>query len=179
MTRSSKSTGKWTMSELFCSNSGFKNKKKQNARKYEKLVERTDCTTYVQFSSVGNDGVWTVVKHNMIHNHEMIPLGKRHLLRSQRKVADDQLKFMTNMKNCGIRVPNILHVIRNKVGGSPNMAFTTGDAYNALSTIKANKLEGGDCNQLMKYFAKRQARESDFYYEFEVDGFGSLCNIFW
>ncbi|XP_021772683.1 protein FAR1-RELATED SEQUENCE 5-like [Chenopodium quinoa] len=126
-----------------------------------------------------NAGVWTVVKHNMDHNHAMIPTEKRHLLRSQRKIQGEHLKFISTMKTSGVRVSDSLRSLRKEAGGSPNLCFTSSDAYNALATEKAGRLDCCDCNTLIKYFAASQAKEFDFYYEFEVDVTRSLTSVFW
>ncbi|XP_021767605.1 protein FAR1-RELATED SEQUENCE 5-like [Chenopodium quinoa] len=144
-------------------------------RKYSKLDYRTCCEAYIDFV-IDEKGVWTA---NMDHNHAMIPVEKRHLLRSQRKIQGEHLKFISTMKASGVRVTDSLRALRKEVGGSPNLCYTVTDVYNALATEKAGRLEGGDCNALIKSFAARQAKENDFYYEFEVDGNHALCSVFW
>ena len=79
----------WTMRRYLCSNAGVKDDSKKVTRGYDRVDIRTNCKAFVQFS-IGKDGVWTCIRHDMVHNHEMVPLDKRHLLRSQRKITDDQ-----------------------------------------------------------------------------------------
>ncbi|XP_021759663.1 protein FAR1-RELATED SEQUENCE 5-like [Chenopodium quinoa] len=153
------------------------NDSKRHVRKFEKLDFRTNCGAFVEF--IIDPGVWTVVDHQMEHNHPFIPVDKRHLLRSQRNVSKEQLKVISVMKASGVRVTDSLGLLSKEVGGSPNLGCTRKDIYNALTTEKANRLDGSDCNQLIKYFAQRQAKEADFYYEFEVDEGNSLTCVFW
>ncbi|XP_056688638.1 protein FAR1-RELATED SEQUENCE 5-like [Spinacia oleracea] len=148
------------MKRFLCSCEGVKDEKRKRTRSYARLDTRTGCTAFVQFS-IGKDGVWTVVNHNMIHNHVMVPLNKRHLIRSQRKVSKEALYFMSTLKASGVKVSDTLRVLRKEVGGSPMVGFTASDAYNALSRAKANKLEGHDCHQLIKYFAQRNSSEEE------------------
>uniref|UniRef100_A0A803MDK5 FAR1 domain-containing protein n=1 Tax=Chenopodium quinoa TaxID=63459 RepID=A0A803MDK5_CHEQI len=83
-------------------------------------------------------------------------------------IDPEQLKVISVMKASGVRVTDSLSLLSKEVGGSPNLGCTRKDIYNALNTEKANRLDGSDCNQLIKYFAQRQAKEVDFYYEFEA-----------
>ncbi|XP_021775186.1 protein FAR1-RELATED SEQUENCE 5-like [Chenopodium quinoa] len=49
-------------------------------------------------------GVYTCTRHEMVHNHAMIPPEKRHLIRSQRDVNKEQLLFISTMKLSGVKV---------------------------------------------------------------------------
>lgn len=168
-----------SMRKFLCSNAGLKDEKRKRTRAFEKLNIRSGCKAFVQFH-ISEDGVYRVIKHNMVHNHPMIPADKRHLLRSQRKVNKDQKQFISNLKSSGVQVSDAIRVLRNEAGGSPNVGFTPRDVYNALAGEKCTRAEGQDCKQLIKYFAQKQATETDFYYEFEVDeNDGSLVSFFW
>ncbi|XP_056695553.1 protein FAR1-RELATED SEQUENCE 5 [Spinacia oleracea] len=125
--RTSHRTGLWIMRRFVCSNAGFKDVKKETSRNF----------------FITKDGVWIVVRHNMIHNHLMIPADKRYLLRSQRDITEEQLKYFSAMKASGCRVFDLLRAMRKR------------------------------------YFSQRQASESDFYYDFELDEHGSLISFFW
>ncbi|XP_021746643.1 protein FAR1-RELATED SEQUENCE 5-like [Chenopodium quinoa] len=170
-------TSVWRSRRYVCSRASLKNDSKRHVRKFEKLDFRTNCGAFVEF--IIDLGVWTVVDHQMEHNHPFIPIDKRHLLRSQRNVNKEQLKYISVMKASGVRVTDSLRLLSKEVGGSLNLGCTRKDIYNALTTEKANRLDGSDCNQLIKYFAQRQAKEADFYYEFEVDEGNSLTCVFW
>ncbi|XP_021721488.1 protein FAR1-RELATED SEQUENCE 5-like [Chenopodium quinoa] len=114
----------------------------------------------------------------MDHYHPLIPIEKRHLLRSQTKVNKEQLKVESVMKASGVMVTDSLCLLSKEVGGLLNFGCTRKDIYNALTIEKANRLDGSDCNQLIKYFAQRKAKEADFYYQFEVDEGNSLTCVF-
>ena len=78
----------WSGRKYLCSNACLKDTSSKIPRKYHKLNYRTCCEAFVEFV-IDNYGVWTCVHHNMVHNHDMIPLEKRHLLRSQRKIQGE------------------------------------------------------------------------------------------
>ena len=75
--------GSLSKKRFVCANEGFKDDKRKNRRSYEKLDVRTDCSAFVRFH-IDHKGVWTCKRHDMVHNHDMIPLEKRHLIRSHR-----------------------------------------------------------------------------------------------
>ncbi|XP_056691840.1 protein FAR1-RELATED SEQUENCE 5-like [Spinacia oleracea] len=115
---------------------------------------RTDLWSMRRF--VCSNAGFKDVKKEILRKYE------RYLLRSQRDITEEQLKYLSK-----------------KVGGSPSLGFITANTYNALAAEKAMKLDGKDCNQLIKYFAQRQASESDFYYDFELDEHECLISLFW
>ena len=59
-----------------------KNEEHIDRRSYSKRVTRVGCKAMIQFSVDGN-GVWTVTRHDKVHNHPFCDLTKRHLLKSQ------------------------------------------------------------------------------------------------
>ena len=65
-----------------------KNEEHIDRRSYSKRVTRVGCKAMIQFSVDGN-GVWTVTRHDKVHNHPFCDLTKRHLLKSQRTVTEE------------------------------------------------------------------------------------------
>ena len=65
-----------------------KNEEHIDRRSYSKRVTRVGCKAMIQFSVDGN-GVWTVTRHDKVHNHPLCDLTKRHLLKSQRTVTEE------------------------------------------------------------------------------------------
>ena len=88
------------MRRFLCSNTGLKEDPIRN-RSYENLDTRTNYGAFIQFN-IDKNGVYTCVRHDMAHNHEMIPFEKRHLLRSQRKIKPEQLEFISTLKASGV-----------------------------------------------------------------------------
>ncbi|XP_021751565.1 protein FAR1-RELATED SEQUENCE 5-like [Chenopodium quinoa] len=60
----------------------------------------------------------------MVHNHEMIPVDKRHLIRSQRDFSKEQIKFISTLRLNGVKVSDFVRALKKEVGGSPNFCFT-------------------------------------------------------
>lgn len=115
----------------------------------------------------------------MVHNHRMTDVNKRHLLRSHRKVTDQQLKILNGLRDSSTRISQAVRYMRTEVGGDSNLSFTERDAYDALAKQKKKKLDGCDTNQLINFFAQRQANEADFYYEVLTNNENELINFYW
>ncbi|XP_021758653.1 protein FAR1-RELATED SEQUENCE 5-like [Chenopodium quinoa] len=161
---------------LTCSYAGFKKIKSDVL--YQKRDFRTGCKAYIQFDVDKESGLYYVVKHEMEHNHSRVPVSKRHLIRSHRKVSSDQLAMVTSLSENGIPIADAYRVIRDQDGGEANLSFLQRDLYVALSGEKKKKFDGCDTKQLISYFKERKSKEYDFYYDFDVDEKGHLQSFF-
>ncbi|XP_031116579.1 protein FAR1-RELATED SEQUENCE 5-like [Ipomoea triloba] len=174
--RYSAGTKQLKMKEFNCSKSGFKRVLRNGS--YLKVDVRTGCRASVQFDLDGN-GMWTVTKHQKLHNHEFVPTTKSYLLRSHRSVSRNHLSYIKDLKKSGVCVADGLRFLKTQSGGSPLVGFTSRDAYNSLCTDVLNNLDGTDSNTLIEIFRQRQSSENDFFFDFEVDDESRLCSFFW
>ncbi|XP_056697914.1 protein FAR1-RELATED SEQUENCE 5-like [Spinacia oleracea] len=99
--------------------------------------------------------------------------------RSHRNLSKEQLAFLTTFSCSGTKLADVLRAMRKEVGGEAHLGFTIPDAYDAVNAEKKNKLDGCDSNQLIRWFAMRQANEHGFYYDFQLNEFNQLTNFFW
>ncbi|XP_074299408.1 protein FAR1-RELATED SEQUENCE 3-like [Silene latifolia] len=53
------------------------------------------------------------------------------------------------------------------------------DAYNVISREKKKCIEGTDAHALIQIFMRCKQHEEDFFFDFELDEEGRLCNFFW
>ncbi|XP_019160719.1 PREDICTED: protein FAR1-RELATED SEQUENCE 2-like [Ipomoea nil] len=97
--RYKESTNTIQMKKFCCSEAGYK--ANSGVKAYSKIDTRTGCGAFVQFD-VGDDGLWTVTKHEKVHNHELYVFNKSHLLRSHRSVGDNQLLYLQGLKDSGV-----------------------------------------------------------------------------
>ncbi|XP_019164306.1 PREDICTED: protein FAR1-RELATED SEQUENCE 5-like [Ipomoea nil] len=156
------------MKRFSCSKAGYKVKANTGVKTYSKIDIRTGCGAFVQFD-VGEDGLWTVTKHVKVHNHELCALDKSHLLRSHRRLGDNQLLYLKDLKKSSVALADDIRFLKHQSGGSPLIGFTNRDAYNSLASDTLKRLDRTDSNSLMEIFGKRQSTESDFFFDFEVD----------
>uniref|UniRef100_A0A803LMI2 Protein FAR1-RELATED SEQUENCE n=1 Tax=Chenopodium quinoa TaxID=63459 RepID=A0A803LMI2_CHEQI len=138
----------------------------------------TGCKAHVPFA-VDKSGVHRCKRHVMDHNHKLVDVDKRHWLRSQRNVSKDQLDMFTSWKDNGMGVSDAYRFVRKESGGFQSFGCVVKDVYNAVGKEKIKKIEGCDTKQLLKMFAERQAKETDFYYDLELDEKGHIISFFW
>ncbi|XP_056691713.1 protein FAR1-RELATED SEQUENCE 5-like [Spinacia oleracea] len=162
-----------------CAYEGFKKADGVVPKCYKKIDRRTGCKASVQFDVDKKTGVYVLSKHSRVHNHSMVPANKRYLIRSHRNISKERLAFLTTFSCSGTKLADVLRAMRKEVGGEANLGFTIPDAYDAVNAEKKNKLDGCDSNQLIRWFAMRQANEHDFYYDFQLNEFNQLTNVFW
>ncbi|XP_019163092.1 PREDICTED: protein FAR1-RELATED SEQUENCE 7-like [Ipomoea nil] len=161
------STKSIQMKRFFCAKAGYKQKPNSGVKLYSKIDMRTGCGAFVQFD-VGGDGMWTVTKHLKEHNHELCSFGKSHLLRSHRRVGNNQLEYLKDMKSSGVALADGMRFLKHQSGGSPLVGFTNRDAYNSMASVSLKCLDGSDSNSLVEIFRRRQSNEADFFFDFET-----------
>ncbi|XP_019174999.1 PREDICTED: protein FAR1-RELATED SEQUENCE 5-like [Ipomoea nil] len=160
------------------SKSGFRIIPDNPNKCYSKIVTRSGCNAMCQFD-IDSNGKWVITKHVKEHNHELCPASSSYMLRSHRKVSENQLTCLKNMKRSGVPLSDGIRFLKCQSGGSPFVGFTPRDAYNMISLDSAKHLDDTDSNSLIEIFRRRQMDESDFYFEFELDEDARLCNFFW
>ncbi|XP_019166607.1 PREDICTED: protein FAR1-RELATED SEQUENCE 5-like [Ipomoea nil] len=132
-----------------------------------------------QYYVTDSNGNWVITKHVKEHKHVLCPTSSSYMLRSHRKVSENQLTCLKNMKRSGVPLSDGIRFLKRQSGGSSFVGFTPRDAYNMISSDSAKHLDGTDSNSLIEIFRRRQMDESDFYFEFELDEDAMLCNFFW
>ncbi|XP_021714628.1 protein FAR1-RELATED SEQUENCE 5-like [Chenopodium quinoa] len=167
---------------LVCSFAGFKQEKKhgEQSKVYQKRNFRTGCKAHIQFDIDKVSGLNVVVNHTMVHNHSRVPVSKRHLIRSHRKVmvTNEQVVMMSSLTESSIPVADAMRVLKHQAGGEANLSFLCRDAYGALSQHKKMMFDSCDAKRLLSYFKERKSSEYDFFYDFDVDEKGHLQSFF-
>ncbi|XP_021731351.1 protein FAR1-RELATED SEQUENCE 9-like [Chenopodium quinoa] len=112
---------KVTIRQRFCQCSyvGFKRVNKPGAepKVYKKRDFRTGCKAMIQFDVDKDSGLFVVVKHLMEHNHSRVPVSKRHLIRSHRKVTGEQVAMLSSLTENGITIAEVVRVLKGQAGG--------------------------------------------------------------
>ncbi|XP_031120251.1 protein FAR1-RELATED SEQUENCE 5-like [Ipomoea triloba] len=121
--RYSAGTKQLKMKEFNCSKSGFKRVLRNGS--YLKVDVRTGCRASVQFDLDGN-GMWTVTKHQKLHNHEFVPTTKSYLLRSHRSVSRNHLSYIKDLKKSGVCVADGLRFLKTQSGGHHSLVLQAG-----------------------------------------------------
>jgi hypothetical protein len=137
--------------EYYCSKQGFKNNESQGEVSYERANSRTNCKAMARFN-VSKEGVWKITKLVLDHNHDLVPIEQRHLLRSMRNMSNAKGDLIKSMVNSGIRVTDVWSYMGEEVGGFSNLGMTLKDMHNYVYNEKSRLIEAGDAQSLVNIF---------------------------
>ncbi|KEH26293.1 FAR1 DNA-binding domain protein [Medicago truncatula] len=170
------------LKDYYCSKQGFKNNEPEGEIvgevAYQRADSRTNCKAMVRFN-VSKDGEWRITKLIMDHNHALVPLEQRHLLRSMRKVSETKGGLIKSMVNAGMKVTHVWSYLGEEVGGFDKLGMTMKDVHNFVYTEKSKLIKGGDAQSLINHLQNRQAQDAMFYYSVQLDQESRLTNVFW
>uniref|UniRef100_A0A803LQL6 Protein FAR1-RELATED SEQUENCE n=1 Tax=Chenopodium quinoa TaxID=63459 RepID=A0A803LQL6_CHEQI len=107
-------------------------KPSEQPKVYQKRNFRTGCKAHIQFYVDKDSGLYVVVNHTMVHNHSKVPVFKRHLIRSHRKVTNEQVVMLSSLTESSIPVADAVRVLKHQAGGEANLSFLCRDAYGHL-----------------------------------------------
>jgi hypothetical protein len=132
----------------------------------------------VQFS-ISREGIWTVQKVMLDHNHQLVSPDKRHMLRSQRQLLDADRHMIKQMSTSGIKQAEIYDFCEQWYG-KDGVPFLQMDCNNFLRSERMKYLESKDVQTLMEYLKNKQAEDPSFFYAVDPDeDEGRIMNIFW
>ncbi|KAJ1278028.1 hypothetical protein BS78_04G048800 [Paspalum vaginatum] len=118
---------------------------------------RTGCSARVQFS-ISREGVWTVQKVVLDHNHYLTSPYKTHKLRSQRHIRE-----------AGTKPAQVYEFMKQFYGGADK-----------ISRERNKYLETNDAQTLLEYLKNKQKEDPTFFYDVELDlNDGRIANFFW
>ena len=120
-----KHTADGTLSSKYfvCSNEGHKNTNREYQPKKERASTRTCCNARVQFY-VSREGIWTMQRVILAHNHSFVSPDKTHMLRSQQRMTKADEHIISKMRQAGVRPTEIYDFFFQRwSGGAENVHF--------------------------------------------------------
>ncbi|XLS71028.1 hypothetical protein HN51_027893 [Arachis hypogaea] len=137
-----------------------------NRKRAPKPETRCGCVAQMRVHiDVGRDWWYTTLFQNE-HNHELVPPTLSRLLRSQRRMTDQEIQRMNNMRDVGISTTQIYMQFAEQSGGFENVRFRRTDMYNQIE--KQRQLMESDVTETLKYLKKRKKLDPKFYWSYEV-----------
>jgi hypothetical protein len=151
-----------------------------------KDTTRTGCNARVQFS-VSKEGVWTVYKVVLDHNHYLASPNKRQKLRSQRSVQEADKKLISQMREGGMKPAQVFEFMVQFYGGADKVPFSWMDCNNEIGRQRKKYLEANDTKTLMDYLKNKQIEDPSFFYAVDIDEedgrminfFGQMVSLSW
>ena len=142
---------------IVCSSQGYRKNKSSS-----KSTTRTGWNAHVQFS-VSREGVWTVQKVVLDHNHYLASPNKRQKLRSQRSVEEAERKLIGQMREGGMKPAQVYEFMVQFYGGADKVPFSKIDCNNEIGRQCKKYLESNDAQTLLEYLKNKQIEDPSFF----------------
>jgi len=126
-----------------------------------------------------NTGKWHVKDFICEHNHPMVEQDLACLLRSHRRIRDEQKTDIVAMQISGIRKHQIMDIMEIFYGGYDKVGFARRDLYNFCHRNKVDTVAAGDAQTVISYLTECRSRDPDFFFDYKTDEKGHLKGLLW
>jgi zinc finger SWIM domain-containing protein 3 len=153
----------------------------QNTNQSKNVLQQEHVATLV-FNSMFHvrEGIWTMQKVVLAHNHGFVSPNKAHMLRSQRCMTKADEYLISKMWQAGVKPTEIYDFFQRWSGGAENVQFLKMDCNNFIGRERKRYLEAQDAQTLLGYLENKQVEDPSFYYAVQLDKEdGRICNFFW
>ncbi|RLN35052.1 hypothetical protein C2845_PM03G22210 [Panicum miliaceum] len=187
--RESKRAGEKTKYIYVCQKAGVNKKEKvaddgpitekkivrQRRRDY---VDRMHCPARMIVRKIA-PGQWDVVHFEKEHNHDRLrKFSLTKYLKSHRDIPAEENEFIKLLHVYCITTTRAYQIMAKLYGSIENCPYTEGDAKNLRVEYHA-KYKGKDVKATLEYFEELKKEDPDFYYNYTLDEFDRVENLFW
>ena len=170
--------------KLVCSREGCREekhmkRKREDGKRRLRNITHVHCKVKLVIARVEETGRWFVKDFNDEHTHPLAPRDLACLLRSHRRISDEQKADIIEMEISGIRKHKIMDVLCMQSGGYNDVGCTIRDIYNFCHVYKQEIISAGDAQTVIRHFMARQEKDPDFFFRYLVDKYGHLKGLFW
>ncbi|RLM75154.1 hypothetical protein C2845_PM15G08940 [Panicum miliaceum] len=179
--------------KFVCSREGFRELKymkngnrKRKARNISRVgcrarlvVARVGCRARLVVARVKETGRWHVKDFIDEHNHPLAPRELACMLRSHRRIFEEQKASIVEMEISGIRKHQIMDILKMWYGGFDMVGCTDRDIYNFSYSYKQETIAAGDAQTVISHLKACQDKDPEFFFKYLVDADGHLNGLFW
>ena len=148
------------MKYIVCSNQGYRDNELS-----KKDITSTGCDARVQFS-VSREGIWTVQKVILDHNHYLASPNKCQKLKSQRRITEADRKLIGHIREAGMKLGQVYEFMKKFYGGPDKVPFSRMDCNNEIGRERRQYLEANDAQTLSEYLRNKQLENPTFFMHF-------------
>ncbi|KAG2608046.1 hypothetical protein PVAP13_4NG289338 [Panicum virgatum] len=160
-----------TLRKFVCSREGFreaKHMKREDKQRRPRNITRVGCRAKFYVKDFIND-----------HNHPLAPKDLSCLLRSHRRINDEQKADILEMEISGIRKHQIFEIQEMQYDGYDKVGYTQRDLYNFCHRHNQGTIFAGDAQTVIGHLRERERRDADFFFRIMTDEQGHLVGLFW
>ncbi|KAL6501354.1 hypothetical protein OROHE_025001 [Orobanche hederae] len=183
--RFSTKNGKIIRRDFFCHREGFPEEKilEPSKEQRNRQSSRCGCKAVLRITLKKAYDIfpeeWHVTQFNSHHTHELLPPALVRFLPYYRTISDDDKQQILLYKEAGLSVKQIMRVMElQKNVKHGDLTFLQKDVHNYFSGIQRDILEH-DAINLLEYYKASKIDNPNFQFDYTVDEFGRLENIFW
>lgn len=149
--------------------------KKKGTRNTNVLV-RTDCKCVMVVRE--NNGIWSVIRLDLSHNHNLCPPEERKFLYSHKDMTQEEKSLILTLKECNIPTRSMVVILASLRGGLSSLPYTKKDISNVASSSNS-ETKNKDMSQILRYLRKKEAEDPGFYFKLKLDENNKVTNMFW
>ena len=154
--------------KIVCSREGFHEekhmkRKMEDRKRRPRSLTRVGCNAKLVITRQDETGRWFVKDFIDEHSHPLAPRDLSCLLRSHRRISDEQKADIADMEKCGIRKYRIMDILCFQYGGFDKVGCIKRDIYNFCHANKQETISAGDANMVIMHMMARRERDVDFF----------------
>ncbi|PUZ56833.1 hypothetical protein GQ55_5G369600 [Panicum hallii var. hallii] len=157
--------------KFVCSREGFRESKYMkngNRKRKARNISRVGCRARLVVAQVKETGWWYVKDFIDEHNHPLATQELACMLRSHRRICEEQKVSIVEMEISRILKHQIMDILEMRYGGFDIVGCTDRDIYNFSYSYKRETIA-----------AARQDKDPEFFFTYLVDADGHLNGLFW
>lgn len=162
--------------EIVCSKSGLSKKTKlqqkeqivNNKSTRNRSSQRCNCTFFIRGVKSEDRGLWTIVKINLTHNHDLVPLQLRKFFSDNREISDDVKDKILRLHMAGTNVARIRDIVQYD---NPDETYLYNDIYNFIynNGNGSAKEKIFDAQNFVTLLEQHKAENNEFAYIVKVN----------
>ena len=133
--------------------------KRENKKRKPRNITRFGCPAKLVIARDQITGQWHVKDFICEHNHPMVEQDLACLLRSHRRIRDEQKTDIVAMQISGIRKHQIMDIMEIFYGGYDKVGFARRDLYNFCHRNKVDTVAAGDAQTVISYLTECRSRD--------------------
>ncbi|KAG2651468.1 hypothetical protein PVAP13_1NG296419 [Panicum virgatum] len=141
-----------------------------------KVIDKTNCQAGMTITK--KNGVWTVTRLNLEHNHNLLAPALAKLLRSHRFFTEQEKAMIRSFIDVNVPNRKILAFLSFLRGGMKNTNLVKTDISNYRTRVMRECGEN-DISQVVKFLKQKQAEDPMFFFTFDTGEDSKVRNIFW
>ncbi|CAB5343108.1 unnamed protein product [Rhizophagus irregularis] len=162
--------------DIVCSKSGISRKNKlqqtgqavDNKSTRNRSSQRCNCTFFIRGIKSEDHGLWIVVKINLSHNHDLVPIQLRKFMPDNREIPDNIKDKILGLHKAGINVARIRDIIQYD---QPNETYLYNDIHNFIynNSNGSTKEKLFDAQNFVTLLEQHKIENNEFAYIVKVN----------